>query len=182
MFRRKDRIEVKTPEQILAAIDTEWHATVAALAHPAVIEHLRRLIDGVRALGYTYLDLRRERNSVRLPDKVIITCAVTGSGDSTGISDKVPVTPEQIAESAIDAARAGAAVVEAQPGEYVIEAEGTPGRVAALTAWLAEPAEPPTPRMNNRPSRARTSARPVAIRSIWSVSRTLATNCSGHNI
>jgi uncharacterized protein (DUF849 family) len=40
-----------------------------------------------------------------------ITCAVTGSGDSTGISDKVPVTPQQIAESAIEAARAGAAVV-----------------------------------------------------------------------
>ena len=40
-----------------------------------------------------------------------ITCAVTGSGDSTGASDKVPVTPEQIANSAIEAAQAGAAVV-----------------------------------------------------------------------
>ncbi len=40
-----------------------------------------------------------------------ITCAITGSGDSTGVSDKVPVTPEQIAQAAIDAARAGAAVV-----------------------------------------------------------------------
>jgi uncharacterized protein (DUF849 family) len=40
-----------------------------------------------------------------------ITCAVTGSGDSTGVSDKVPVTPEQIANSAIEAAQAGAAVV-----------------------------------------------------------------------
>ena len=40
-----------------------------------------------------------------------ITCAVTGSGDSTGSSDKVPVTPEQIAESALEAAKAGAAVV-----------------------------------------------------------------------
>ncbi len=43
--------------------------------------------------------------------EAFITCAVTGAGDSTGVSDKVPVTPEQIAESAIDAARAGAAVV-----------------------------------------------------------------------
>ena len=42
---------------------------------------------------------------------VFITCAVTGSGDTTGKSDKVPVTPEQIAASAIDAAKAGAAVV-----------------------------------------------------------------------
>ena len=40
-----------------------------------------------------------------------ITCAVTGSGDSAGISDQVPVTPEQIAASALEAARAGAAVV-----------------------------------------------------------------------
>ena len=27
---------------------------------------------------------------------VFITCAVTGSGDTTGKSDKVPVTPEQL--------------------------------------------------------------------------------------
>ena len=29
---------------------------------------------------------------------VFITCAVTGSGDTVGKSDKVPVTPEQIAD------------------------------------------------------------------------------------
>lgn len=40
-----------------------------------------------------------------------ITCAVTGAGDSTGVSDQVPVTPEQIAASAIEAAEAGAAIV-----------------------------------------------------------------------
>ena len=40
-----------------------------------------------------------------------ITCAVTGSGETTAKSDKVPVTPRQIAESAIEAAKAGAAVV-----------------------------------------------------------------------
>lgn len=43
--------------------------------------------------------------------EVFITCAVTGSGDTTGKSDKVPITPEQIANSAIDAAKAGAAIV-----------------------------------------------------------------------
>jgi len=42
---------------------------------------------------------------------VFITCAVTGAGDTTGKSDKVPVTPKQIADSALDAAKAGAAVV-----------------------------------------------------------------------
>ena len=41
---------------------------------------------------------------------VFITCAVTGSGDTTPRSDKVPVTPAEIAEAAVEAARAGAAV------------------------------------------------------------------------
>jgi uncharacterized protein (DUF849 family) len=40
-----------------------------------------------------------------------ITCAVTGSGETAHKSEKVPVTPEQIANSAIEAAKAGAAVV-----------------------------------------------------------------------
>lgn len=42
---------------------------------------------------------------------VFITCAVTGSGDTAGKSPHVPRSPKQIAESAIEAARAGAAVV-----------------------------------------------------------------------
>jgi uncharacterized protein (DUF849 family) len=44
-------------------------------------------------------------------NEVFITCAVTGSGDSPGRSPHVPVTPDQIASSAIEAARAGAAIV-----------------------------------------------------------------------
>ncbi len=42
--------------------------------------------------------------------EVFITCAITGAGDTAGRSEHVPVTPEQIADSAIDAARAGAAI------------------------------------------------------------------------
>ena len=42
---------------------------------------------------------------------VIISCAVTGAGDTAGRSEHVPVTPQQIAEAALDAARAGAAIV-----------------------------------------------------------------------
>ena len=42
--------------------------------------------------------------------EVFITCAVTGAGDTAGRSDKVPVTPKAIAESALEAARAGAAI------------------------------------------------------------------------
>jgi uncharacterized protein (DUF849 family) len=41
---------------------------------------------------------------------VIITCAVTGSGDSVGKHPTIPVTPDQIAKAAIDAAKAGAAI------------------------------------------------------------------------
>jgi 3-dehydrocarnitine:acetyl-CoA trimethylamine transferase len=42
--------------------------------------------------------------------EAFITCAITGAGDTTARSDQVPVTPEQIAGSAVEAARAGAAV------------------------------------------------------------------------
>ena len=42
--------------------------------------------------------------------EVFITTAVTGSGDTVGKSDKVPVTPKEIAEAAIESAKAGAAI------------------------------------------------------------------------
>ena len=42
---------------------------------------------------------------------VIITCALTGAGDTTDKNPAVPVTPEQIAAAAVEAARAGATVV-----------------------------------------------------------------------
>lgn len=41
---------------------------------------------------------------------VFVTCAVTGAGDTAGKYPDLPVTPHQIAQSAIEAARAGAAV------------------------------------------------------------------------
>ncbi|VDC24910.1 3-keto-5-aminohexanoate cleavage protein [Pseudogemmobacter humi] len=43
--------------------------------------------------------------------EVVLTCAVTGAGDTTGRSKHVPVTPEEIARDAVEAARAGASVV-----------------------------------------------------------------------
>ena len=43
--------------------------------------------------------------------KIFITAALTGSGSTQDRSDKVPRSPEQIANAAIDAAKAGAAVV-----------------------------------------------------------------------
>jgi uncharacterized protein (DUF849 family) len=43
--------------------------------------------------------------------KVIISCAITGAIHTPSMSPYLPVTPEQIAESAIGAAEAGAAIV-----------------------------------------------------------------------
>ena len=57
--------------------------------------------------------------------KVFITAAITGSGSSQHRSPLVPRSPQQIAEAAIDAARAGAAVVHC----HVRDPEtGTPSR------------------------------------------------------
>ncbi|MFO0997020.1 MAG: 3-keto-5-aminohexanoate cleavage protein [Alphaproteobacteria bacterium] len=42
--------------------------------------------------------------------EVTVTCAVTGAGDTVGRHPGVPVTPEQIATAAIEAAKAGATV------------------------------------------------------------------------
>ncbi|MEM9331226.1 MAG: 3-keto-5-aminohexanoate cleavage protein [Pseudomonadota bacterium] len=56
---------------------------------------------------------------------VFITCAVTGSGGTQDRSHHVPRSPEQIANSAIDAAKAGAAIVHC----HVRDPEsGTPSR------------------------------------------------------
>ncbi len=41
---------------------------------------------------------------------VVVTCAVTGAGDTTGKSPHVPVTPKDIAAAVIEAAKAGAAI------------------------------------------------------------------------
>ena len=45
------------------------------------------------------------------PDKVIISCALTGSVHTPTMSPYLPVTPDQIAEQAIEAAEAGAAIL-----------------------------------------------------------------------
>ena len=43
--------------------------------------------------------------------KVIITCALTGSVHTPSMSEHLPLTPDDIAEQAIDAASAGAAIL-----------------------------------------------------------------------
>src|SRR3979409_2302425 len=64
-----------------------------------------------------------------LTSAVFITCAVTGSGDSVKKSANVPVTPEQIAASALAAHSAGAAIVHLHVRD---PASGTPSRDPAL--------------------------------------------------
>ncbi len=67
--------------------------------------------------------------------EVFITCAVTGSGGTQDRSPHVPRSPAQIAESAIDAAKAGAAVVHC----HVRDPEsGKPARDPKLYRELTE--------------------------------------------
>jgi uncharacterized protein (DUF849 family) len=66
---------------------------------------------------------------------VFITCAVTGAGDTVGKSDKVPVTPAQIAADCIAAAKAGAAIVHIHVRDPI---SGAPARHPDLYAEVVE--------------------------------------------
>lgn len=67
--------------------------------------------------------------------EVFITCAVTGSGGTQDRSPHVPRSPAQIADSAIEAARAGAAVVHC----HVRDPEtGAPSRDVGLYREVTE--------------------------------------------
>lgn len=66
---------------------------------------------------------------------VIISCAVTGSGDTTHLSPHVPITPKQIADEALAAHAAGAAIVHL----HVRHPEtGAPSRDIALYREVVE--------------------------------------------
>lgn len=64
-----------------------------------------------------------------MASKVIITCAVTGAGSGFKENPAVPITPRQIAESALEAGRAGAAIVHLHVRET---ASGLPSSDIAL--------------------------------------------------
>jgi len=74
------------------------------------------------------------RETMPIHDGVFITCAITGSGYTAHKSDKVPVTPAQIADSCIEAAKAGAAVVHI----HVREDDGMPSRSVEKYEEVAE--------------------------------------------
>jgi uncharacterized protein (DUF849 family) len=52
-----------------------------------------------------------EAKTAKAPRKVIITCAVTGAIHTPSMSKALPVTPQEIADAAVEAAEAGAAIV-----------------------------------------------------------------------
>jgi uncharacterized protein (DUF849 family) len=54
---------------------------------------------------------RSDLGDSAMPSKVIISCAVTGSIHTPSMSDYLPITPEEIARGAIEAAEAGAAII-----------------------------------------------------------------------
>lgn len=67
-------------------------------------------------------------------DPTIITCAITGSSTNFRSNPAVPITPGQIADSAIAAAQAGAAMVHV----HVREASGAPSGDVALYAEVVD--------------------------------------------
>ena len=67
--------------------------------------------------------------------EVFITCAVTGSGGTQDMSPHVPRSPAQIATAAIDAAKAGAAIVHCHVRD---PATGKPSRDPALYREVTE--------------------------------------------
>ena len=73
--------------------------------------------------------------ALRPSREAFITCALTGAGDTTGRSDRVPVTPAEIADAGVEAARAGAAVVHV----HVRDPEtGRPARDPSLYREVVE--------------------------------------------
>ena len=57
-------------------------------------------------------------------NEVIISCAVTGAGDTASKHPELPITPKQIAEASVEAAKAGAAIAHI----HVREPDGKPSR------------------------------------------------------
>lgn len=107
---------------------------------------IRDVIRELREQGVAVLLTTHElEEASKLADHVVIVDRgrVVASGSpaelmaSGGASDIRFGAPAGIDTAGL-AERVGSAVAEVQPGEYLVEGEATPGRVAALTGWLAE--------------------------------------------
>ena len=69
--------------------------------------------------------------------KVFITAAITGSGATQDRSHLVPRSPQQIADAAIEAARAGAAIAHCHVRD---PQSGAPSRLSLI--HISEPTRP----------------------------------------
>ncbi|HEY2428454.1 MAG TPA: ABC transporter ATP-binding protein [Acidimicrobiales bacterium] len=107
---------------------------------------IREIVRELRGRGVAVVLTTHElEEASRLADRVVIVdrgrAVAAGTpaelAASGGGSDIKFGAPAGIEVAAL-AARLAAAVVEVQPGEYRVDGAGTPERVAALTAWLAE--------------------------------------------
>lgn len=139
-------------QRLSLALALVGRPSVAFLDEPtAGVDPAGRIVirDVVRALrddGVCVLLTTHElEEAARLADRVVILdhgrVVATGTPAelmaSGGGSDIRFGAPPGIDVVAL-ATRLGAAVTETEPGEYRVDAESTPQRVAALTAWLAE--------------------------------------------
>jgi uncharacterized protein (DUF849 family) len=96
------------------AVDAKPTAGIKRVIQRAAIQeqNMSRL-DAVNYISHGIAKRRRtseQRGGRDMAEKTIITCAVTGSITRPEQHPGLPITPEQIAQAAIDAAKAGAAI------------------------------------------------------------------------
>src|SRR4028119_189758 len=90
-----------------------------------------------------------------------ITCAVTGAGDTTGRSDKVPVSPRQIADACLEANAEGAAVVHIHVRDpRTGKAARHPALYAEVVQYLRESRQHRVLKLPARPPRTAKAAPP----------------------
>lgn len=106
---------------------------------------IREVVAGLRDDGVTVVLTTHDLDEAeRLADHVVIVdhgrVLAAGSPEVLRAPDAAEVrfgAPPGLMTTEL-ATHVGAPVREVEPGEYLVEAEGTPALVAALTAWLAD--------------------------------------------
>ena len=97
-------------------------------------------------------------------DKVVITCAITGSIHTPTMSEALPVTPDQIAQQAIAAAEAGAARTDLlhETGELERGEEAVDRRVSIFATSM----RPQSERSSCGPDASRACGTPTSALSV----------------